>query len=151
MTLFKAVIHISSTAVCTVVGYFETKGLEKHLRVSAVGLAHTDAFLVVALIIVNIFYRQFINLFGEASDMAGLQIISPVLCMASAMMNMQNMSNEVNIDTADRMVTPEHIRQATQAMSDQIISQDRAPLSDESPTDFFRRLSCPRCQRVDDG
>ena len=59
--------------------------------------------------------------------MAGLQIISPVLCMASAMMNMQNMSNEVNIDTADRMVTPEHIRQATQAMSDQIISQDRAP------------------------
>ena len=83
--------------------------------------------------------------------MAGLQIISPVLCMASAMMNMQNMSNEVNIDTADRMVTPEHIRQATQAMSDQIISQDRAPFQMNRQLIFFGRLSCPRCQRVDDG
>lgn len=126
MTL-QAVIHISSTAVCTVVGYFETKGLEKHLRVSAVGLAHTDAFFGG-----RVDHREYLlsaihKSVREASDMAGLQIISPALCMASPMMNMQNMSNEVHIDTADRMVTPEHIRQATQAMSDKIISQDRAP------------------------
>ena len=78
MTL-QAVIHISSTAVCTVVGYFETKGLEKHLRLSAVGLAHTDAFFGG-----RVDHREYLlsaihKSVREASDMAGLQIISPVL------------------------------------------------------------------------
>ena len=126
MTL-QAVIHISSTAVCTAVGHFETKGLEKHLKVSAVGLAHTDAFFGGRVDNREHLLSAIHKSVREASDMAGLQIISPVLCMASPMMSMQNMSHEVIIDTADRMVTPEHIHQANQAMSDQIASQDRAP------------------------
>lgn len=126
MTL-QAVIHISSTAVCTAVGHFETKGLEKHLKVSAVGLAHTDAFFGGRVDNREHLLSAIHKSVREASDMAGLQIISPVLCMASPMMSMQNMSHEVIIDTADRMVMPEHIHQATQAMSSQIASQDRAP------------------------
>ncbi|OOR85584.1 cell division protein FtsA [Moraxella canis] len=126
MTL-QAVIHISSTAVCTAVGHFETKGLEKHLKVSAVGLAHTDAFFGGRVDNREHLLSAIHKSVREASDMAGLQIISPILCMASPMMSMQNMSHEVVIDTADRMVMPEHICQATQAMSSQIASQDRAP------------------------
>lgn len=125
MTL-QVVIHISSTAVCTAVGQFETKGAEKYLKIAAVGLAHTDAYFGGRVGNREHLLSAIHKSVREASDMAGLQIISSALCIASPVMQMQNMQQAIKIDSPDRSVTSEHIHAANQAMAAKIAAEDRA-------------------------
>lgn len=133
MTL-QVVIHISSTAVCTAVGQFETKGTEKYLKIAAVGLAHTDAYFGGRVGNREHLLSAIHKSVREASDMAGLQIISSALCIASPVMQMQNMQQVIKIDSPDCSVQTEHIYAANQAMAAKIASDDREALQ------IFRQL-----------
>lgn len=123
----QVVIHISSTAVCTVVGQFENKGLDTVLKIAAVGMAHTDAFFGGRVDNREHLLSAIYKSVHEASDMASLQILSASLCIASPSMQSRNMCEDIVINNANRMVMPEHIYQANQAMVAKIAQEDRTP------------------------
>ena len=90
------------------------------------GLAHTDAYFGGRVGNREHLLSAIHKSVREASDMAGLQIISSALCIASPVMQMQNMQQSIRIDSPDRSVTAEHIHAANQAMAAKIAANDRA-------------------------
>ncbi|MFC0820606.1 cell division protein FtsA [Moraxella marmotae] len=124
MTL-QVVIHISSTAVCTAVGQFETKGSDKLLKITAVGLTHTDAFFGGRVINREYLLSAIHKSVREASNMAGLQIISAALCISSPSMQSRNMFKQVAINSPDCTITQDHIQQAIDAMIGEVARDER--------------------------
>lgn len=84
-----AVIHLSSTAVYTVVGYFDA--YHKKVRIMGLGIATTDAFLGGKIVNREHLLSAIHKSLREAIDMAGVQVSYVGLSFASPSMMGENM------------------------------------------------------------
>lgn len=114
-----AVIHIGSTAVCTVIGHFQTKDSGKHLKIAAVGLAHTDAFLGGRVHdrthLLSAIHKSIDEASNMSKHMQALKLNSAVLCFGSAAMQSQNKMQEITIE--DGKIKQENINQALEKLA----------------------------------
>lgn len=107
-----AVIHLSSTAVYTVVGYFDA--YHKKVRVMGLGIATTDAFLGGQIANREHLLSAIHKSLREAIDMAGVQVSYVGLSFASPSMVGENIAK-------DKIIT---IQNPTGGMSKRIITHE---------------------------
>ncbi len=123
----QVVIHVGSTAVCTVVGFFTPKTSEnkpRNLKIVAVGIAHTDAFFGGRVGNREHLLSAIHKSVREASDMAGLQIMTATLCFASPTMHSQNMFKEVAIQGGGP-ISRKHLSDVVDMMAYEVRAQNQ--------------------------
>lgn len=124
MTL-QAAIHLSSSAVCTVIGSFENSGEKSRLKIIAVGMAHTDAFSQGQIV-----YREHLlpaihKSLQEAMDMSNVKIINPVVSFAMPSMVSDNAMQRIMVASSDAKISAADLLRAHQLMDDEVLAQDR--------------------------
>ena len=106
----RAVIHLSSTAVYTVVGYPDNYG--KHLKIMAVGVAKTQGFFGGQIVNHYELLEAIRNSANQAMDMAGVEFTHVGLSFATPSIqtdNGQSRINFVDADTPNSTGKPIHI------------------------------------------
>lgn len=124
----QAAIHISSSAVCTVIGDIEKNGDKSRLKIIAVGLAHTDAFHQGQIV-----YREHLipaihKSMQEAMDMSHTQILNPLISFATPLMVSGNWIKRVEVKSDECIVEAEDLYRAYQQINDDLLQEQRAIL-----------------------
>lgn len=112
----RAVIHLSSTAVYTAVGYFDDH--HKKTKIMAVGIANTDAFFGGQIINRQHLLSAIHRSVRDAMDMAGLELFDVGLSFANAGMKSFNAVEDAYVmgdgthHPAGQLISSEDIRSA---------------------------------------
>lgn len=124
-----AVIHLSSTAVYTIVGYFDVH--HKTTKVMGLGLATTDAFLGGQIVNREHLLSAIHKSLREAIDMAGVQVSYVGLSFASPSMVSKNSLKEKSIaiqnptgTLAGRVVSHEDLRDVLDEAKLELLQQN---------------------------
>lgn len=140
----RAVIHISSTAVYTIVGYFDV--LHKKNKVMGLGIATTDAFFGGQIINREHLLSAIHKSLREAIDMAGVQVSYVGLSFASPSMVGENGIKERVLTTQSatgeslgRIVSREDVRD--------ILNEVKFELSEQNSTEV---QLCQQCFWLND-
>lgn len=127
MSTLQAVIHISSSAVCTVIGQIEHTSTGMRPTIMAVGLAHTDAFAH-GQVVHREYLRQALHKsVQEATDMSGTRIYSPIVSWSSPLLSAENDMQTVTVASAEGLIDSSDLHQA-QVMVEQSLKNNERTL-----------------------
>ncbi|USZ14300.1 cell division protein FtsA [Moraxella sp. FZLJ2107] len=128
MSNLQAVIHISSSAVCTVIGQIEHTSDGNRPKIMAVGLAHTDAFSQ-GQIVHREHLRQAVHKsLQEAMDMSGTKIYTPIVSYATPLMVAENDMRQITIEHSEGIIHAQDLYRAQAEVKQALHEQDRAML-----------------------
>lgn len=142
MMELQAVLHLSSTAVYTVVGYAIGTPEQPRIKIVAVGLAHTDAFIGGKIDRREHLLSAVHKSIQEAVDMAGVQIHEVCLSFASSLMKSINDSQDVQLYSmgTDTTVQRSHLHHVKELIANKLRAEGYSLLQ-----------SCQQITYLDDG
>ncbi|WP_432480919.1 cell division protein FtsA [Moraxella sp. ZY200743] len=105
MSDLQVALHLSSSAVHTVVGYATGTPENPKIKISAVGLANTDAFAAGKIERREYLISAIHKSLQEASDMAGVQIHEVCLSLSTPLMISMNDTQTVVMNTSSTQTT----------------------------------------------
>ncbi|OOR91331.1 hypothetical protein B0181_03240 [Moraxella caviae] len=131
MPELQVAIHLSSTAVYTVIGYFEGAPENRRVKIVAVGLASNEGFVGGQIRNREHLAQALHKSIQEASDMAGVKIHDACLSFASPAMASKNdfrtitvgRTNEQGEITEHGIITQEHLTEAYEMALDELVRQ----------------------------
>lgn len=118
-------LHLSSTAVYTVIGYKTGTPEQPKIKIAAVGLARTDAFAGGKIERREHLLSAVHKSLQEAGDMAGVEIHQVCLSLASPLMKSMNDSQEVQLYTTDTHTTVQRsdLYRAKEMIADKLLAE----------------------------
>lgn len=126
MSDLQVALHLSSTAVYTVVGYATGTPEQPKIKVSAVGLARTDAFIGGKIERREHLLSAIHKSLQEASDMAGVNIHEVCLSFTSPLMTSMNDIEVVNLHKSEINATVQQsdLYHAKELIADKLRDED---------------------------
>lgn len=128
-----AVMHLSSTAVYTVVGYFDA--YHKKVRIMGLGIATTDAFFGGRIVNREHLLSAIHKSLREAIDMAGVQVSYVGLSFASPSMVGENVVKDKAIttqnytgNTSKRTITHDDVRDVLDVIKQLLSDKDHSEI-----------------------
>ncbi|OOS22615.1 cell division protein FtsA [Moraxella pluranimalium] len=128
MANLQAVMHISSSAVCTVIGQFENTQEGARPKIIAVGLTHTDAFMQGQIVNREHLLSAVHKSLQEATDMAGVRIYNPLISFSTPLMTSDNDMRTVDVMHESGLIEAQDVHLAQQLIEDDLARQDRTLL-----------------------
>lgn len=126
MSNLQVALHLSSTAVYTVVGYAIGTPEQPKIKVSSVGLANTDAFLGGRIDNREHLLSAIHKSLQEAGDMAGVNIHEAQLSFGSSLMTSMNDIQTVDLhkDQAHKVVQQSDLYRAKELATKRLRAED---------------------------
>ncbi len=128
MANLQAVMHISSSAVCTVIGQFENTQEGARPKIIAVGLTHTDAFMQGQIVNREHLLSAVHKSLQEATDMAGVRIYNPLISFSTPLMVSDNDMRTVDVMQESGVIEAQDVHLAQQLIEDDLARQERTLL-----------------------